>query len=128
VTLDIIGVAGMGRDFGALRNPEDELVSDYNSLLEPTTSRAIYFAANILGPQDLIQKIPFMKQNNDLKRITGHLKQFCLDHVREKRLRAKETKESEDMDILSLLVRSNDFSDQDLVDQMLTFLAAGSVS
>jgi len=32
--------------------------------------------------------------------------------------------EGED-DILSLLIRSNDFSDEDLVDQLLTFLAAG---
>lgn len=114
----------MGRDFGALRNPDDPVVRDYNSLLEPTKSRAIYFAANILGPQDLIQKLP-LSNTIELKRITGNLKKFCLDHVREKRKMSKETKENEDMDILSLLIRSNDFNDEDLVDQLLTFLAAG---
>jgi len=58
VTLDIIGVAGVGRDFGALRNPDDPLVRDYNELLEPTLGKGLYFAANIFGPQDLIQKTP----------------------------------------------------------------------
>lgn len=124
VTLDIIGIAGMGRDFGALRNSDDPLVRDYNSLLEPTTARSAYFAANILGPQDLIQKLPF-GQTIELKRITSNLKKFCLEHVKEKRQISKETKANEDTDILSLLIRSNDFNDADLVDQLLTFLAAG---
>lgn len=127
VTLDIIGIAGLGRDFGALRNADDPLVRDYNSLLEPTVGRGIYFAANVLGPQDLLQKLP-LTHTIELQRITGNLKRFCLEHVKEKRQRSMETKENEDMDILSLLIRSNDFNDEDLVDQLLTFLAAGSVS
>src|SRR4051812_34022040 len=114
----------MGRDFGALRNADDPLVRDYNALLEPTVSRAVYFASNILGPQDFVQKLP-LQNNYDLKRITTNLKGFCLEHVREKRKRANEIKDNGDMDILSLLIRSNDFSDEDLVDQLLTFLAAG---
>lgn len=122
--MDIIGIAGMGRDFGALRNPDDPLVRDYNSLLEPSVKRGIYFAANILGPQDFIQRLP-LEQSLELKRITGNLKKFCLEHVKEKRRISNETKENEDSDILSLLIRSNDFNDEDLVDQLLTFLAAG---
>lgn len=45
--------------------------------------------------------------------------------VREKR----ETMQSgeQHFDILSLLIKSNDFSDDELVDQLLTFLAAGQV-
>jgi cytochrome P450 len=33
----------------------------------------------------------------------------------------------ESVDILSIMIRSNDFSDDNLVDQLLTFLAAGLV-
>jgi cytochrome P450 len=124
VTLDIISVAGLGRDFNSLKNPHDEIVKQYNELLEPTMDRAIYFAANVLGPMDLIQKIP-LKQNTDIHRITGNLKQFCLDIVREKREVVREGKEKDGNDILSTLVRSNNFRDGELVDQMLTFLAAG---
>ncbi len=126
VTLDIIGLAGMGRDFNAVRNDDDPLVGAYNELLEPTTERAVYFAANIVGPQDLIQKLPW-KQNRVLRETTGKLKYFCLRMVREKREKAKLKGEGGN-DILSLLIESNNFSDEELVDQMLTFLAAGCVS
>ncbi|PMD41152.1 cytochrome P450 monooxygenase-like protein [Hyaloscypha variabilis F] len=123
VTLDIIGLAGMGRDFNAVRNDDDPLVHAYNELLEPTMERAIYFATNIVGPQDLVQKLP-INQNKVLRETTGKLKYFCLQTVRDKREKAK-TKGEGGNDILSLLIESNNFSDDELVDQMLTFLAAG---
>ncbi|KAB8303242.1 hypothetical protein EYC80_004687 [Monilinia laxa] len=124
VTLDIIGVAGVGRDFGALRNPEDPLVRDYNELLEPTISKGLYFAANIFGPQDLIQKLPF-KYSKIIAETTGNLRTFCREVIDEKRQAVREGKSIYGMDILSILVRSNDFSNEDLEDQLLTFLAAG---
>ncbi|APA05448.1 hypothetical protein sscle_01g002180 [Sclerotinia sclerotiorum 1980 UF-70] len=124
VTLDIIGVAGVGRDFGALRNPDDPLVRDYNELLEPTISKGLYFAANIFGPQDLIQKLPF-KYSKVIAETTGNLRTFCREVIDEKRQAVREGKTVDGMDILSILVRSNDFSDEDLEDQLLTFLAAG---
>ena len=123
VTLDIIGVAGMGRDFGAIKDSNDELVQAYNLLLEPTFANAIYFATNIIGPQDLVQKLPW-KQNTELREITGKLKQFCLDIVRRKKAALKAGGKAGD-DLLTLLIKSDSFSDQGLVDQMLTFLAAG---
>lgn len=123
VTLDIIGLAGMGRDFNAVKDDDDPLVQAYNSLLDPTLEKAIYFATNILGPQDLVQKLPW-KQNELLADVTGNLKGFCLQLVRDKKKNYKTTGTSGD-DLLSLLIKSNNFSDQELVDQMLTFLAAG---
>lgn len=123
VTLDIIGLAGMGRDFNAVRNDDDPLVHAYNELLEPTVERAIYFAANIIGPQDLVQKLP-INQNKLLRETTGKLKYFCLQTVRDRREKAK-LKGERGNDILSLLIETNNFSDKELVDQMLTFLAAG---
>jgi len=125
VTLDIIGLAGMGRDFNAVWNDDDPLVHAYNELLEPTMERAIYFATNIVGPQDLIQKLP-ISQNKVLRETTGKLKSICLQTVRERRQKVKRGGEN-GTDILSLLIESNNFSDEELVDQMLTFLAAGYV-
>ncbi|PQE27467.1 cytochrome P450 protein [Rutstroemia sp. NJR-2017a BVV2] len=124
VTLDVIGMAAMGRDFGALRNPDDPLVRDYNELLEPTIGKGLYFAANIFGPQDLIQKLP-IRYSRIIAETTGNLRNFCLEVIQEKRQAVREGKTADGMDILSILVRSNDFSDEDLVDQLLTFLAAG---
>lgn len=124
VTLDIIGVAGVGRDFGALRNPNDPLVRDYNEILEPTIGKGLYFAANVFGPQDLIQKFPF-KYSKIIAETTRNLRTFCREVIDAKRQAVREGKTVDGMDILSILVRSNDFSDEDLEDQLLTFLAAG---
>jgi hypothetical protein len=33
VTLDIIGLAGLGRDIGSLRDSEDELIQNYEEIL-----------------------------------------------------------------------------------------------
>jgi len=73
--------------------------------------------------------------NEVLKETTGELRGFCDEVLKQKRERVAREKregkaagEKDEMDILSLLVRSNDFSDEELVDQLLTFLAAGLVS
>lgn len=123
VTLDIIGLAGMGRDFNAVKNADDELVQSYNQLLDPTLEKALYFAANIVGPMDLVQQLPW-DQNALLARICRNLKQYCLKTVHQKRADIRRTGKL-GTDILSLLIDSNNFNDEELVDQMLTFLAAG---
>jgi cytochrome P450 len=60
-----------------------------------------------------------------MQAITGNLHRICNQLVREKREMIKTSSDSEHVDILSVLIRSNNFSDQQLVDQLLTFLAAG---
>ncbi|KAF8850777.1 cytochrome P450 [Acephala macrosclerotiorum] len=123
VTLDIIGLAGMGRDFNAVKNADDELVQSYNQLLDPTLEKAVYFAFNIIGPMDLVQQLPW-DENALFAKICSNLKQYCLENVRQKRADIKRTGKP-GTDILSLLIESNNFGDGELVDQMLTFLAAG---
>lgn len=122
-TMDIIGVAGLGRDFNALKNPDDELLKNYEEILEPTTEKGIYFAVNVLLPHRLIAMLPW-KLNDRLKVTTGTLKKFCLELIRDKKEIIKAHGE-ENVDILSLLIKSNNFADENLVDQLLTFLAAG---
>jgi cytochrome P450 len=43
VTLDIIGVAGLGAEFNMLKNSDHQLVRDYEELLQPTTEKTFYF-------------------------------------------------------------------------------------
>ena len=122
-TLDIIGVAGLGKDFNALKNPHDELIRTYEEILEPTNEKGIYFALNILLGHRIISLLPW-GLNDRLKANTGKLRKYCLDLIKEKKQTIKAQGE-EDVDILSLLMKSNNFSDDNLVDQLLTFLAAG---
>lgn len=125
VTMDIIGVAALGRDFGALRNSDDELIQNYEEILEPTTEKVMFFATQIVGPAGLVRKLPW----GIVKRFeitTAAVTRICKELVREKKAVFKE-KGKRDLDILSVLIESNDFSDDQLADQMLTFLAAGYV-
>ncbi|EHK97567.1 putative Sterol 26-hydroxylase, mitochondrial [Glarea lozoyensis 74030] len=48
VTLDIIGVAGLGRDFKSLTATNDPLVQNYEEILEPTTEKLVYFVFNLV--------------------------------------------------------------------------------
>lgn len=123
VTLDIIGLAGLGRDIGSLRNSEDELIANYEEILEPTPEKAAYFALHLIFPGWLITMLPW-KLNERTRVTTGNLKRICTEFVKEKKSKMKH-ESTRDLDILSLMIRSNNFSDENLVDQLLTFLAAG---
>ncbi|KAH7392516.1 cytochrome P450 [Pyrenochaeta sp. MPI-SDFR-AT-0127] len=126
VTLDIIGLAGLGRDIGSLRNSDDELIKNYEEILEPTTEKAAYFVFHLIFPPWLISVLPW-KLNERVRVTTGNLQRICKDYVLQRKSKMKyESTESKDgRDILSIMIRSNDFSDENLVDQLLTFLAAG---
>lgn len=123
VTMDIIGVAAMGRDFHSLKNDDDELVRDYEELLEPTMEKVLYFATQLIGPQTLVNQLPW-KLNDRVRFLTTDLRKIATQLVVEKR-EAIKANADQNIDILSILIKSDNFSDDELVDQMLTFLAAG---
>jgi cytochrome P450 len=123
VTLDIIGLAGLGRDIGSLNSSDDELIDYYEEILEPSTEKAVYFFLHLLFPQWVIESLPW-KLNERTRTITSNLKRICTDFVVQKKLNMKQESQ-ESRDILSIMIRSNNFSDGNLVDQLLTFLAAG---
>ncbi|KAF2169739.1 hypothetical protein M409DRAFT_52246 [Zasmidium cellare ATCC 36951] len=124
VTMDIIGMAAMGRDFHALKNGEDPLIVNYEELLEPTKEKNLYFLLNILLSPPVVAKIPW-KLNERSKIIQQNIVNISLQLVKEKKEAMKTEAEGVSKDLLSLLIRTNNFSDHQLVDQMLTFLAAG---
>lgn len=123
VTLDIIGVAGLGRDFKALSNADDPLVKNYEEILEPTSEKLVFFIFNLIFGRKLVSWLPW-SLNERLMATTGTLRGFCHELVQQKREIMKKEGE-EQLDILSLLIRSNCFGDDTLVDQLLTFIAAG---
>ena len=124
VTLDIIGVAGLGREFNALKNSDDQLVKDYEELLEPSSEKLLFFIMKAFVNARFTEMLPW-KMNKMFARTTASLRGICRQMVKEKRETIKSGEQH--FDILSLLIKSNDFSDDELVDQLLTFLAAGQV-
>lgn len=123
VAMDIIGLAGLGRDIGSLRNSDDALISLYEEILEPSYEKFVFFALFMLFPQRLVRALPW-KVNETVTRTTKDLRRMCTEFLAEKKGRMK-SESTESVDILSVMLRSNNFSDGNLVDQLLTFLAAG---
>lgn len=124
VTLDIIGLAGLGRDIGSLRNDDDELAETFEEILQPTKEKAVFFLLHVIFPPWLIGLIPW-KLKERVKVTTTRLRRICVEFLAERKADKGEDSTSDSRDILSIMMRSNNFSDHDLVDQLLTFIAAG---
>lgn len=122
-TLDIIGIAGAGREFNAMKNMDDPLPRAYSLLTEPSFEKFLYFAARVWGPTKLVLASPW-KVNRTWKEVARTLRTTTERLVQEKR-EAMKTNSDAHFDILALLIKTGDFSDADLADQLLTFLAAG---
>ncbi|KAJ5813330.1 uncharacterized protein N7503_000080 [Penicillium pulvis] len=126
-TLDIIGPAAMGRDFRSLQNSDNRVAESFLNILEPTPEKVAFLAMNFMLPQSIAQRIPW-KMNDLITSETNFLRDLCNDIVLEKRQSLTESKASAqdlEADILGTMILGGDFSDNELVDQMLTFLAAG---
>lgn len=122
-TLDIIGVAGMGKDFGAIQDGEAPLVKTYNSLFQPSRQAQILGVLSSLLPGFLVNALP-VQRNNSLNTAAKEIRTECYNLIQLKKANKAAGKATE-RDILSVAMDSGLFSDDNLVDQLMTFLAAG---
>ncbi|EED13418.1 cytochrome P450 monooxygenase, putative [Talaromyces stipitatus ATCC 10500] len=125
LTLDVIGPVAMGRDFQSLINKKNKVADSFLAILEPSREKLIFLGVNFLLPQWFARRIPWTL-NRVVDKETDFLRAVCHDIVREKREALKSHKlETLEVDILGTIMLRGEFSDDELVDQMLTFLAAG---
>ena len=106
---------------------EDEPVSkNFSAILKPSADLLILFGASLLLPQWLVRLIP-CKANLVLPRKVAYLRHLFHTILEEKRTHLSINKSTTALegDILGTMMRGREFSDSELVDQMLTFLAAG---
>ncbi|KAH0566078.1 hypothetical protein GP486_000516 [Trichoglossum hirsutum] len=123
VALDILGTAGLGHDFRAMTNTSSELTTTYSKVFRPSKQMQILVTLNIFFPRWFVKSLPFTR-NKELQQAAVLLRKTCRSLIHEKRLKMQETKRA-DADILSVAIESGGFTDDDLVDQLLTFLPAG---
>ncbi|KAI0432481.1 cytochrome P450 [Xylaria sp. FL1042] len=129
VTLDIIGVAGLGRDFGAIQDHTSELNQVYRRLMSPSPQAQMMGLLSLIFGQWLVSLIP-VSVNDDINAAAKYIRQVCRSLVVDKKEKMAARKklggeEPVAHDILSIALESGGFSDEELVDQMMTFLAAG---
>lgn len=122
-TLDIIGVAGMGQDFNALSNPESELNVTYRTIFSPGRGARLMQVMSMFLPEWLLRALP-IKRNDELRNAISTIQRVSRDLIHSKRAKLEKGSRT-DVDILSVAIESGGFSDEDLVNQLMTFLAAG---
>ncbi|KAL8684238.1 MAG: hypothetical protein Q9218_008370, partial [Villophora microphyllina] len=122
-TLDIVGTAGMGQDFGAIKDPTTELNATYRKVFEPSGQAKILSVLSLFLPGWFVNRIP-VSRNHDIPLASRTIRRVCRQLIEQK----KETISSKGpsgIDIISVALSSNVFTDENLIDQMMTFLVAG---
>ncbi|KAJ4144385.1 hypothetical protein LMH87_003269 [Akanthomyces muscarius] len=120
--LDIIGLAASGIDFGAIQNAGSPLANTYYKL-NPSSEDLLLILLWALVPDSIMMKLP-LSRITSVSEASKHLKEVATDLIRAKKIKMA-NKEDIGVDILSVALRAGLFSDDELVDQALTFLSAG---
>lgn len=117
-TLDIIGVAGMGQDFGAMKDPSNKLNQVYRSIFDPPPGTRYLQILGAFLPQWFLKNLP-IERNKVLNEASAFIKQTCHDLISSKRAKMEKGQQAE-VDIISVALNSGGFTDDDLVNQMMT--------
>ena len=132
-TLDIIGIAGMGKNFDAIANPNSELYGTYQKVFQPTSGQQLLGLMSFFLPLWFVRSLPFA-HNETMAEAAKTIRKICRELISEKQEKLKFTEKevqepslqgSTDKDILSVAIKSGQFTTDNLVDQLMTFLAAG---
>ncbi|KAI4169756.1 MAG: hypothetical protein LQ343_005497 [Gyalolechia ehrenbergii] len=124
-TLDIVGSAGMGQDFGAIKHPMTELNVTYRKVVgSPNQQADLLGLLSLFLPFWIVQNLP-VARNREVSEAAQTIRKVCRQLIEEKKSKLNSKNEEADLDIISVALRSGGFTEENLVDQMMTFLAAG---
>ena len=124
VTLDIIGAAGVGKDFNTIENDENPLANLYATVTHANRGPLLLFLfVDMMIPPWIIRHLRGTVYARLAKTHTQLRKDVCALMQEKKQMILDKSEQQKD--IIAIIMRSGDFSDDYLVDQLLTFLAAG---
>ena len=124
VTLDIIGVAGLGQDFNSIADPDSDLNRTYRKLFAPSWMARIFTIVGFVIPNIIMRNLP-LKRNDNVNEAARIIKRTCHDLIQAKKQMIEKEDRQFDVDILSAAIRSGAFTEEGLVNQVMTFMAAG---
>lgn len=128
-TLDILGAAGLGKEFDTLHNPDNEIVTAYRNVFEMKPPKGLFNIMIYLARKQLMKTLN-IKQKDSISAatevLTGVSRRLIADKKQEEAERQKDGKSvGADRDIISVALTSGNFTDNMLENHLLTFLAAG---
>ncbi|KAF2837523.1 cytochrome P450 [Patellaria atrata CBS 101060] len=132
ITLDIIGLAGVGQDFNSISDPSNALNQTYRKIFGQPRMTLAFQLAGFFLPQWFLRALP-VQRNRDFKEAIATIKKTARELIAARRDRFAQQKNEKgndpeaekELDVLSVAMKSGGFSDEDLVNQLMTFLAAG---
>ncbi|RHZ43903.1 cytochrome P450 [Aspergillus thermomutatus] len=128
-TLDIIGLAGLGHDFDSLQTPNSSLMWQYRQMRQDPSRLESALTTCLLFLTDYADQIVSLlptKRMAQIKAASQAVRTVC-HGVLEAKKKEKTSGSSGQggSDITTVALDSRMFTDSELVDQMMTFLAAG---
>ena len=123
-TLDIIGVAGMGQEFNAIHNPDNEVCNAYASVFDEPQPKSKLVMIKMVA-QMMISRLFPIQRDDSIAIASATLKRVGRQLIQQKRKSADDSGKPEGTDIISVALRSGAFTEENLVNQVMTFLAAG---
>jgi len=125
-TADIIGITVLGLgDHDSLRSPDSPLMRSFKIAIGP--GLRFYRILAVWLSFEFVEKLPW-KKNGEFKESTETMKSICRQIVYETKQTLKvkgDDNEEASSKILANLIRTEEFSDTELADQLLTYLIAG---
>lgn len=123
-TLDIIGSAGMGVEFDSIKNPDTKINTTYRNVFSPTRQQRTMALLGLFLPYWFLRILP-VRHNNKIVESSNTIKEVCREIIRQKKEQFDHEEKRVDSDVVSVALGSGGFTEEDLVNQMMTFLAAG---
>ncbi|EED14749.1 cytochrome P450, putative [Talaromyces stipitatus ATCC 10500] len=127
-TLDILGLAGMDHDFRFLDDPNNLLIQQYEKTQIPysRTEILIGFVLSLFTSnyEAILPLIPIGRVRL-LQEGAKYIRQVCRELIQEKWNKMSNAESQSGVDIISAALKSDVFTTENLVDHMMTFLAAG---
>jgi cytochrome P450 len=122
-TLEILGTAGLGHDFAALTNEETDVKIAYQKVFSPSKVTQLLAALSAVFPRWFVRGLP-VKRNGELEEAAAVIKKVCKEMVENSKAKKAKTNKT-GVDLVSVAIESGFFNDEELADQLMTFLAAG---
>jgi cytochrome P450 len=125
ITLDIICAAAIGQDFDAVEGTDASLAQIYDEVTHADRGPSWLFVLLLLMmPMSwfgYMKGTPYAKLHAQLARLRAKIRML----LAEKKSTIEKQEKDQEKDIIAIIMRSGNFSDDYLADQLLTFLSAG---
>ncbi|CAG7555768.1 unnamed protein product [Fusarium equiseti] len=123
-SLDIIGSAGMGHEFKSLSDPSiEDTMKMYGSMVKQSHGAKLLTVLQLILPSIITDYLPFQR-NMGVLAASKAARNTSQNLINAKKVQMA-AKEKLSPDIISTALESGHFTDEGLVDTMMTFLAAG---